>query len=120
MGATGVCNHRGEFTFFFTGYVGSCHDSSAYKSSALFTQKDRYFSRNEYMLGDAAYGLSSTLLTGYRKHGGDRSHDQNTFNALHSSVRVVIEHAFGLLKGRFACLKYLQVDIANEAAVLRA
>src|SRR5690554_4197694 len=66
MGATGVVDHCGVFTFFITGYVGSRHDSAAYKSSDLFLNTDRYFTGEDYMLGDAAYGLSPTLITRFK------------------------------------------------------
>ncbi|KAF9118419.1 hypothetical protein BG015_006620, partial [Linnemannia schmuckeri] len=36
------------------------------------------------------------------------------FNVAHASARVKIEHAFGLLKGKFKSLKELRVDIDTQ------
>lgn len=45
MDATGVCDHRGVFTFFYTGYVGTRHDSAAYKDMPLYQKKGGLFFR---------------------------------------------------------------------------
>ncbi|ORZ08561.1 hypothetical protein BCR41DRAFT_373260 [Lobosporangium transversale] len=51
----------GDFVMGITVCPGSCHDSSAYKSTQLYTHKDRYFSEGECIIGDAAYGLALPL-----------------------------------------------------------
>jgi len=66
MGATGVCDFRGVFMFFSTGYSGARHDSAAYKDTQLYTHTGRYFTGLEFIFGDAAYGLSLTLLVGFK------------------------------------------------------
>ncbi|KAF9176203.1 hypothetical protein BGZ50_001440, partial [Haplosporangium sp. Z 11] len=67
MGATGICDHDGVFIAFSTGYYGSWHDSSAYKTTQLYLEKHLYFQDQEHLLGDAAYKSSPTLMTGYSR-----------------------------------------------------
>ena len=52
--------------FFSTGYSGARHDSAAYKDTQLYTHTGRYFTGLEFIFGDAAYGLSLTLLVGFK------------------------------------------------------
>lgn len=60
-------------------------------------------------MGDSAYPLFDWLIPPY-KDNGNLSALQKHFNFVHSSARVVIEHAFGLLKGRFRRLKFFDND----------
>lgn len=46
------------------------------------------------------------MLTPYRDNG-HLTNVQRNFNTKHSKTCVVIEHAFGILKGRFRKLKYI-------------
>lgn len=50
-----------------------------------------------------AYKLHQNLLVPYRDNGHLTSRQRN-YNFCHASARVVIERAFGLLKGRFRSL----------------
>lgn len=63
----------------------------------------RKFPINSYLVGDAAYSLHENLMTPYRDNG-HLTHKQKNYNFCHSSARMVIERAFGLLKGRFRSL----------------
>lgn len=66
MGATAVSDHQGSFTYFGTGYLGRTHDSAAYKESVLFTHEARFFGPHEYLLADAAYAISETVIPRYK------------------------------------------------------
>ncbi|KAG0023579.1 hypothetical protein BGZ80_009012, partial [Entomortierella chlamydospora] len=55
MGAAAVCDYIGRFTYFSTRYVDSSHDSSVYKRTFLYTNKDWFFQEDEYLLADVAY-----------------------------------------------------------------
>ena len=114
LGATGVCDFRGVFIFFSTGYSGARHDSAAYKDTDLYLFQDRFFTGHQYILGDAAYGLSPTLLVGFK---GAKKKDQLSFNVLLNSLRAKVEHGFGLLKGRFPCLRSLQIFIDSREKI---
>ena len=67
-----------------------------------------------HIIGDCAYPITSWLLTPYRENGNLNA-VQKRYNYIHSSTRSVIEHAFGLLKGRFRRLHYIEVKKVNTA-----
>lgn len=54
-----------------------------------------------YIYGDAAYPLRSWLLVGFRNAANE---EQEKFNTLGSKARVIVECAFGKLKGQWRCL----------------
>jgi hypothetical protein len=54
-----------------------------------------------YIYGDAAYPLRSWLLVGFRNAPNE---EQEKFNTLGSKARVIVECAFGKLKGQWRCL----------------
>ncbi len=73
---------------------------------------------NDYhLLGDSAYPLSTSLIARYRDNG-HLSQRQKKLNTLHSSTRVVIERAFGLLKGKWSRLKYLPMEDLKKVPVV--
>lgn len=116
MGATAVCDHVGRFTFVRTGYVGKMHDSAAYKATPLFMEPILFFHLNEYLLADAAYALTPTVIPRYKNADGDEA----SFNIYHGSARVVIEHAFGMLKLKFQSLQNIPVKIRSRSDAWKA
>lgn len=82
----------------------------------LFRKSDLYvniknlsidFYEDSHIIGDLAYKLSTYLLVGF-KNIERLNNREKYFNNKLSQCRVVIENAFGLLKGRFRRLKYLE------------
>lgn len=65
---------------------------------------------NFHIIGDSAYPLLLNVMTPYRDNG-HLTRKQATYNRKLSSIRSTIERVFGLLKGKFRRLKYL--DICN-------
>ncbi|KAG0367830.1 hypothetical protein BGX24_003070 [Mortierella sp. AD032] len=65
MGCTAVCDHQGRFTFVSTGYVGSMSDSFAYRSTKLHKNLNKYLQGAEYLLADAGYATSPTVIPCY-------------------------------------------------------
>ena len=64
-------------------------------------------------MGDTAYPLSLTLITPY-KRPEQHSIANRRFNQQLSSVRIDIEHAFGILKGRWQSLCGLRLRLKNQ------
>jgi hypothetical protein len=52
-------------------------------------------------------------MTPYENIG---SSDSRNYNYQHSRTRIVVERSFGILKGRFRCLKHLRVRDLSDAA----
>lgn len=67
-----------------------------------------------HIIGDGAYPVRKWLLTLYRDNG-HLAQQQKKFNHYLSVNRVVIERAFGLLKGRFRRLLYLDTTEIETA-----
>lgn len=119
-----------EFIDCYAGEAGSIHDSCLFRRSNLFKKitDGTYiysalkifpfyfmyilkgtcvFNPNQHLLGDQGYALKPYLLIPF-KDCGNLNNENKKYNNIHSSVRVVIERAFGLLKGRFRRLQKIQ------------
>ncbi|GJZ51889.1 ALP1-like protein, partial [Tanacetum coccineum] len=101
-----ICSHDMMFTFVYTGWEGTANDSRVFP-----LPKGDYF----YVV-DSGYPNLKGFLAPYQgeryhrsdwQRGGVRgvSGKKELFNFMHSSVRNVIERAFGVLKARFHILK---------------
>lgn len=102
----GVVDHKKRFIDVFAGEPGSLHDARLLRKSRLYSKimEDPTFIGNDFLLGDSAYPNLSWLVTPFKDHGL-LTQTQKMFNYRLSSKRVIIENAFGLLKGRFRRLK---------------
>ncbi|XP_032690752.1 protein ALP1-like, partial [Odontomachus brunneus] len=97
-----VCDHRTNFIHCYVGHPGSVHDQRVFRLSELqqwLGDPDK-FPQNCHILGDAAYKLHENVIVPYRDNGHLTIRQRN-FNFCHSSSRIAIERAFGLLKTRF-------------------
>ncbi|GAB1867408.1 Putative nuclease HARBI1 [Camponotus japonicus] len=114
-----VCDHERRFIHCLAGHVGSVHDQRVFRLSEVhnYLEDPEKFPNNSHLLGDAAYSLHEHLMTPYRDNG-HLTNKQKNYNFCHSSSRIVIERAFGLLKGRFRSLLSLldmeRVDLIPE------
>lgn len=102
---------------FLTGYLRSyrplyslpsrtCrHDQRVFRLSEInkYVEDPNKFPSNSHLLGDAAYTLHERLMIPFSENG-HLTRKQKNYNFCHSSGRIVIERAFGLLKGRFRSL----------------
>ncbi|XP_034231503.1 protein ANTAGONIST OF LIKE HETEROCHROMATIN PROTEIN 1-like [Thrips palmi] len=118
----GVCDDTLLFRDIYVGESGKQHDSRVFRRSPLSAllledANNTYLSPDQYILGDGAYILTDQVLKPFR-NDGNLSDVQRWFNVCLASGRVVIEQAFGLLKGKWRRLKYLHVhseeDIVNH------
>lgn len=105
----GICNQKMEFLHCYTGEAGSNHDAVLLRRSGLENKiLSGTFPVNEeqHLLGDSAYPLKKWLVTPYKDNGHLRD-QHRIFNKVHSKCRTTIERTFGLLKGRFRRLFYI-------------
>ena len=111
----GAVNHLGHFIDIYVGWPGRVHDarvfvnSSLYKrgqAGTLFPDSKKTIAGKEIpllVLGDPAYPLLPWLMKAFPDNGS-LSREQKAFNYRLSKARVVVEHAYGRLKGRWRCL----------------
>ncbi|XP_036139704.1 putative nuclease HARBI1 [Monomorium pharaonis] len=103
-----VCDHTRYFTHIYVGNVGSVHDARVFRLSSLqdYINDPIKFPNNTHIIGDAAYTLHKHLLVPYSDNG-HLTQCQKNYNFCHSSTRMVIERAFGLLKERWRSLLHV-------------
>ncbi|KAF9084071.1 hypothetical protein BGX27_003927, partial [Mortierella sp. AM989] len=94
------------------------HDAAAFKESDLCRYEGEFFSEDDYLLAGAAYALSKTMIPCYK--GATLTWQQKRFNKQHAKARAKIEHAFGMLKGKFRSLIELRCNIVDDASIQEA
>ena len=119
IGLMAICDASCRFTCISVGQSGSVHDARSLKRSKIWQRiKDQdpaYFPDKEYIIGDAAFPLTPNLIVPYDiSPSMDRVNKQ--FNFVHSSTRMAVERAFGILKNRFRCL-HLGFNIKPQRAI---
>lgn len=92
---------------------GKMHDARVFRNSRLFQmlmdQENPILQREQHLIGDCAYPLMLNLMTPFRDNGHlPAAHVR--YNIRRSSIRSIIERAFGLLKIKFRRLKYLDIS----------
>jgi len=101
-----ICDHRRRFLWADFSHTSTTHDSGAFKATTLAARiASKGFPPGLYLLGDHASALSPYLLT---PTGTDKD-----FDYFHSSVRITIECAFGLLVRRWGVL-WRALEIAQH------
>ncbi|XP_031351370.1 putative nuclease HARBI1 [Photinus pyralis] len=107
----GVVDSKMKFIDISTGHPGSVHDARVLRKSYMYNAAVENYQTtffNKYRLvGDSAYPSLKWLVVPY-KDNGHLSDEQRDYNYRHSVTRIIVEHAFGALKGRFRRLRYFE------------
>ncbi|XP_044170329.1 protein ALP1-like isoform X2 [Acropora millepora] len=107
------------FTDIYVGWPGSVHDARVLRNSPLYQTAEHHFQGDSHLLGDSAYPLHRWLLTPFRDNG-HLSRQEVNYNNKHAKTRQTIERAFGLLKGRWRRLKFIEMENINECPAIVA
>ena len=114
----GVVDTKCYFTSLDTGPPGSLHDSAHFKSSELYRKVEEGVMGGfhddpltlpaalpfpPYIVADRGYPLLSWCITPFKMGpmGNALTNEEVWFNRKHSSTRMCVEMAFGILKARF-------------------
>ena len=116
-----VCDDKKRVIYYNAGWPGSTHDNRVFRNCNLFKKRGEYFSHQEYLLGDSAYSSSTVMVQAFKK---DASHaelpaDKEFFNTCLAQVRISSEHCIGILKGRFHCLKKINIKLRKSKAEVK-
>ena len=128
----GMVNNRGLFLDVYVGWPGRVHDARVFANSSLFLRGqnktllpnwEKRISNTDIplvILGDPAYPLLDWLMKAFPDNG-HLTQQQRKFNYRLSKARVVVEHAYGRLKGRWRCLlKRLDVNVHDVSELVSA
>ncbi|XP_023312532.1 protein ALP1-like, partial [Anoplophora glabripennis] len=116
-----ICTSQKIFINIMAGFPGSAHDSRVFKNSEIYQEllrgnKRKYFpTENYHLIGDKAYPLMDWLMKPYLGDDRHLTRQQRAHNLAHSQTRIRIEHCFGLLKGRWLILQYVNVRTIEKA-----
>lgn len=126
----GLVDDSGQFLNAYIGWPGKCHDARVFHNSTvyvkgcsgdLFPNWTKLINGVEVpllVLGDAAYPLLQWLMKPYIETPNSSESVKN-FNYRHSRARMVVENAFGRLKGRWRILlKRLDCSLDNVSATV--
>ncbi|MBW0538585.1 hypothetical protein O181_078300 [Austropuccinia psidii MF-1] len=95
-----VCNINKQLTALHVGCTGSLHDSNVYQYMKIKQTPQEFYEKDQYILADSAYASSSWVIPAY-KGVSAQNEDNHSFNYCIAKSRVRIEHAIGILKGRW-------------------
>jgi hypothetical protein len=110
-----LVNNRGVFMDICVGWPGKVHDARVFSNSSLFEKGQAGTLLSNWtrtmsstvvplcILGDPAYPALPWLMKAYPEHPNMTTR-QRHFNYRLSRARMVVENAFGYLKGRWRCL----------------
>ncbi|CAD7068778.1 unnamed protein product [Tilletia caries] len=117
-----VVDYNLRFCFLHLGFPGSAHDQRVYRASALAQNPDHHFSKDEFILSDSGYTSDAHLVSLFRRFRGQSSVSaaQIGFNQHASCRRVLVEHAFELLKLRWQSLRALPISLKDALGEQRA
>lgn len=103
----GIVTARKKFIDVCVGEPGSIHDARVLRRSNIYLKaQDPNFFGQYFLIGDSAYPNLNWLVVPFRDNGR-LTEQQIEFNYKLSATRIVVEHTYGLLKGRFRRLLHI-------------
>ena len=127
-----VVDHNNLFRDINVGWPGSVHDARVFVNSSIYRKaingdiftgcQRRILGQNVpvFLVGDSAYPMHTWLMKPFAQ-SAPLSNEQKTFNYRLSHTRIVVENAFGRLKGRWRRLsKKNDMSITNIPNVIAA
>ena len=128
-----VVDHQYRFLDIYVGWPGSVHDARVFSHSSLYSKGESgtLLPSSEksiqpgvklpvFIVGDSAYPLLNWLMKPYPQSLAT-SRDRITYNYRISRARIVVENAFGRLKGRWRrLLKRNDMLVENISTVVAA
>lgn len=123
----GICTAKKIFTNVSIGTPGRRHDVTALRNSMFWTKLTEegvnslfYDEQQLHLVGDSGYMCRTWCLTPF-EFSLNLSRVQRRYNYALSQARVVIEHTFGLLKGRWRrLLRLWKRDVGEASDVILA
>ena len=116
----GLCDANKRFLFFSSNATGSTHDSVAFSMSQLFPTLCHGLPGEYFVAADNAYPLIGSLMKPFQ--GKNRANVfEDSYNYHLSSLRVVIENAFGILMQRWGLFwRKLRISPARASKFISA
>ncbi|GAU99164.1 hypothetical protein RvY_10202 [Ramazzottius varieornatus] len=105
-----VCDDQRRILHGNAGFCGAAHDNRVYRHSKLKSSDRSFFEAGEYLLTDSGFAVSEHIIPCYKKPAAERM-DNEKFNKILASARVVNEHCIGMVKGRFPSLRSLNFPV---------
>lgn len=125
-----LVDYRGLFMDINIGWPGKVHDARVFANSSLYRKANNGTLLPNWtckmgstdvplvILGDPAYPLLSWLMKPYLENPTTTAKER-LFNYRQSRGRMVVENAFGRLKGRWRCLmKRLDTNVCNVSNIV--
>ena len=87
---------------YLAGLPGSVHDNRVFGKMKVNTSPEEHFSSTQYILSDSALENCSFVVSAFKKPPLRPMPPNNErFNTKLATARILLEHAIGLLKGKF-------------------
>ncbi|MBW0488287.1 hypothetical protein O181_028002 [Austropuccinia psidii MF-1] len=108
-----LCDCDKNITAIIAGWPGSCADAMVYRNMGIYRNPRRFFDKGQYLLLDSAYPLTDHLLPAFKAPASNLQINSD-FNFCLAKSRVRNKHTIGILKGRWASLKQMRLQLNGQ------